>query len=86
MLNWLLLFRRLKNVYLENNHLKVDDELISFKDILSIKRLTFLRYKIYYLTQQQQVESFVFSVLALPFVTPTYIKKIKSLILISNII
>lgn len=79
-LGWLLFFRRLKTVYLGKKHLKVDNELISFRDILSIEKLTHLSYKIYYTTKQQQTKSFVFNTKLISFITPYSIKKIKSLI------
>lgn len=75
-LGWLLLFRKLKVVYLGKNYLKVDNTIILFKDIQSIEKLTYLRYQIHYITEKG-VRSFDLNVDAMPFVTPKFIKEIE---------
>ena len=71
---WLLLFRQLKIVYVGNDHFKVDHSIIYFKDLQTIVKLTFLRYRIYYLTEAG-IKSFDLNID--PFLTPKIIEKIK---------
>lgn len=45
---YLMLFRNIKRVYLDGDYLLVDNKKLPFEEIVSIKKKTFARYRIYF--------------------------------------
>lgn len=76
---WWLNMRKLKNVYLGNKMLKVDNEILYFKDIISVKKYIFSSsYTIKY-RKGKEIQSFKFlPKFYLPLFTHSYIKEIRN--------
>jgi len=64
-------------VYLGDDFLKVDGEIIPLQNVITIEKTHFYYYEIVYWSNNK-AKSFIFLAGAAPFIEPKYVKKIKS--------
>lgn len=74
---WIFSFRKLQTVYLSDSYLFVRNKKIYFRNIVSIEKISFFKYRVTYKINDK-INSFVFMVDSLPFITPDFIKIINA--------
>jgi len=74
---YIILYRTIRNVYFEEDFLLADKNKVYFKQIISLEKINFTRYKIYYKVDDT-VKSFIFLIDSIPFIRSEILNKIEA--------
>ena len=76
---WIISFRKLRTVHVDNDFFMVDNQKVFFKDVISIERNIFAKiYKIKF-TNEKEVKSFVFRPNFIIVAEPSYFDEIRTM-------